>query len=325
MLVGSREQRTAIVLVVSLVTVPAAAAHTDGCERATCDLYGTRVASTDRDVGWATSFFATVPEYGFADEDASGSIDPGETVYLDIGDLSTVDPGDLRLTERPGTTVQAGDGDVGASLAWIDGRPRHADPNGDGVYQVDEPIYLDVDADETVSIGDVRLTPTTSDRPGTLVQAGDPHVGTAYSFLDLEPRFVDLDADGIYDRGDAAYLDHAFAGSVVAGMVRLTGRPTALAVKPVAEAGALPGMSLRATLTDAVLGDGLSGERVAFFAGQSFLCSATTNATGVAACGGALDLALAAAHGDVSAVFEAHAPYRGSAGSAPVLAVPATG
>jgi hypothetical protein len=113
---------------------------------------------------------------------ANGQFDNGEGIYVDIDDSATVSPGDVRVTPvgafPAGSTVAAGDADVGSALVFFGANERFADTvTVNFLYTPGEAIYRDNDDSRSVSIGDTRLTPVGALPAGSVVAAGDADVG----------------------------------------------------------------------------------------------------------------------------------------------------
>ena len=120
---------------------------------------GSTVASGDADHGKsAASLDATL---SFHDKDADGSVDPGETVYLDLDDASTgeVSIGDVILSGAgAGTIIDAGHDALEDPLTVVPGSLAAWDAQGDDRYSAGDAVYLDSDDDATISIGDLKLS-----------------------------------------------------------------------------------------------------------------------------------------------------------------------
>ncbi len=127
-----------------------------------------------------------------------------ESIYRDVGNSGNVSVGDVRLTSAngypAGTTVNAADTDINNSLLPFAVNERHTEwLPANGIYDVGENIYLDLDGDSHVSAGDVRLRyiGPLAVRPGTTVETGDGDICTALvPFLANEKHTGD---DNIYD------------------------------------------------------------------------------------------------------------------------------
>jgi hypothetical protein len=90
-----------------------------------------------------------------------------------------------------------------------------------GVYDVGEAIYVDLDDSATVSAGDVRITAVGAFAAGSVVAAADPDVGTALVPFAANERFADTNNDFAFSVGDAIYRDADNSGTVSVGDVRL--------------------------------------------------------------------------------------------------------
>ena len=172
----------------------------------------------------------------YVDTDASLAYDQLDTVYLDVdGANFVVSPLDIRLTPAAGfpagSQVQVGDGDVGDVLTPIPGRPgvsavRYWDmprssPGGgmpflNGLYDLSEPVYIDMDAPLTagrnvISINDVRLTGYSGCPPGAKVLGSDVDVTIPATGLTPMPNylcsFYDTNGNGNYNAGDHVVFD----------------------------------------------------------------------------------------------------------------------
>ncbi|MDX1610883.1 MAG: hypothetical protein R3185_00855 [Candidatus Thermoplasmatota archaeon] len=283
-----------------------------------CSLFGMRVGATDGDLNSFVDFLGD--ETWFVDHDLDGARDAGEDVLLDLDQDNQVSPGDLRLSgAMAGSWVGQGDADLGQELDRADGELHYLDADGDGHLDHDEGVLLDMDQDATLSTPDLVLS---DGIPGVAAGESIPpgHGSEGASLEELWSgafSFIDADGDGWPSLGDTVLLDVQGDWVVSVGDVRLSGTPTDLTAAPVvqaAPAGATP--HLTAELT-AETGEPLSGRLVLFFAQDTFLCSALTDAQGVARCGDTLDLALAG--NGYTAIFQGGPPYCGSSGTAPGL------
>jgi hypothetical protein len=112
-------------------------------------------------------------------------VDYGESIYRDVDGSDDVSPGDVRLRvwwgaweTAAGTVVQPSDPDLGAVLVPFAAEEKHADPDANGEYEWTEPIYLDLDGSNDVSIGDERLSDVGAYHAGSMVTSGEPDLGT---------------------------------------------------------------------------------------------------------------------------------------------------
>ncbi|MCD6461369.1 MAG: hypothetical protein J7L61_01340, partial [Thermoplasmata archaeon] len=120
----------------------------------------TYVNSYDPDVGLNLTY--DLPHAAVTTGGTSNALDPGTVeAYMDMDDDLTVSPGDIRVTDvgayPSGSTVQAGDTDVGTPLeTWYHARLLGTDDRWDPVL---ETVYEDVDGDHKVSSSDIRASP----------------------------------------------------------------------------------------------------------------------------------------------------------------------
>ena len=159
----------------------------------------------------------------------------GDAVYMDMNGDGVVTIDDVRLsvsdfceeTYQPNTLVEANDCDLGTVLTIGNQRAlRYTDLNGNGGYDTEDPLYLDVDStgglNGQVSIDDIRLT----DAPvcdgdtsfGALgsqklawsrVKSGDPELvgGVNLWFLTNVPRIPTVPGDSGTPRNALGYVD----------------------------------------------------------------------------------------------------------------------
>lgn len=176
-------------------------------------------------------------------------VDPkvGEFIYKDTNLPGNYKVGatDVRLTPvkymgmsyAAGSTVAAGDADVGLTTKTAWGAVKHRDTGATAsYYDFGEYIYRDVDASGTVTAGDVRYSPVPGYLLGSTVAAGDTDVGGALvTFKSGSPNYerwaeyvVDsppLIANGVYDFAhvfvdvmiDTDIPDSSFTGVVGVG------------------------------------------------------------------------------------------------------------
>ena len=168
-----------------------------------------------------------------------GLYENGEGIYLDSDGSGNVTPGDERLTAIPmagaaGTIVANCDADFGHLLVpFVTGvEPRHELHTEqiavDNRFNVGEYVYNDVDNNQRVSVGDVRLSAVTEGAnnyaPGSVVAAGDtdavPRPLTA--FAAMERHAENIFVNGRYDNGEFIYRDNDNSMTVTAGDTRLT-------------------------------------------------------------------------------------------------------
>jgi hypothetical protein len=110
--------------------------------------------------------------------------------------------------------------------------------------------------------------------------------------------------------------DASFAGSTSAAVTEVVlPAPTAMTARP-----ALPALfNLSATLTRAGDGAPLAGQTIRFTAGGTYLCSATTNSSGVATCSGLAGLLAIMLNGGYTASFAGTPSYAASSARGALL------
>jgi PGF-CTERM protein len=204
---------------------------------------GSQVRARDADFGVPLSGPLN-DDLRFFDADGNGALNPGDSVYIDILNAagSVVDVGDLRLAGPAPlagmAVVQASDGDLNRPLGELGAGVDTADADiltfldarNDGAFDEGDLAYLNTDAGgfpEVVEVGDVRLSALLGIYPaGSIVGPADLDVTPQLLFAGLAPNpcFVDDDADGGYDPGEAVLvdMDAACATPVEGNDLRLT-------------------------------------------------------------------------------------------------------
>ena len=201
------------------------------------DDYGTKVAMCDVDNTYRLNPLPAAQQIMYVDT-GPGGYEQGDEVYLDVdgvlvGGVAYVSPLDIRLTPAAdaGSQVQVGDGDVGdALIAPPSGRggvldvmywdmPRSSPGGGmpfvNGLYDLSEPVYIDMDGGGFISINDVRVTQYSGCLPGAKVLGSDVDVTTGPNALIAMPyawdlpkcRYYDTDGNGNYNAGDHVIFD----------------------------------------------------------------------------------------------------------------------
>lgn len=146
--------------------------------------FGSNVMPGDNDLGRLLHDFQCplrlIPNLAFRDIGAvPGAYDEGDPVYLDIDNRNNASLGDVRFTPgasmAAGTKVKPGDQDFDARLLplnnWI---IAYAVINGNGIYSLDDPVYLhNSGSGNTVIPNDIRLTGFSGFAAGTKVRAID--------------------------------------------------------------------------------------------------------------------------------------------------------
>ncbi|HOL83038.1 MAG TPA: hypothetical protein PLK48_03395, partial [Caldisericia bacterium] len=132
----------------------------------------------------------------------------GEYIYFDTNGDGTVNVGDKRLTYVRNyvynTFVASGNIDIGFVLQpFVSAFPaeKHTENiSANTTFDNGEYIYLDVDGDNKVSIGDKRLTPYSTYRALTYVQSGESDIGlTLVVFNSNEKHTEHILGNSLYD------------------------------------------------------------------------------------------------------------------------------
>lgn len=184
------------------------------------------------------------------DPDTNNLIEIQEYIYKDIDGNNKISIGDIRVSEvkifdtsindwiiyPSGSRVQFGDRDLllngtcnyggpGSDLVKFNSLELFVDNNGNGLYDWGEPIYKDVDASGTVTIGDLRLSWVGSYTPNSTVLSGhsdltDPPT-ILTSFQSSPIKFIDNNDDSNWNPGEPLYIDVNGNNQVDIGDVRL--------------------------------------------------------------------------------------------------------
>ncbi len=179
----------------------------------------------DEDESRALSAFPTTPVFAYADAGILGVFDKEDPVYIHVDPSDdTVNENDLRLTPfksyPAGSQVRLGDQDYGYKLKLfgISGMPGaqlvYFDVDGDGVYSLEDPVYLDVGPEYgRIDAGDVRITSYLIYPAGTRVRDSDedndkpaPILPGVLSFMNLNGNINSFGL-AIYDQNDRIYVD----------------------------------------------------------------------------------------------------------------------
>ncbi len=138
----------------------------------------------------------------------------------------------LQADPGAGSLVAAADPDLGLALSSFGNNELHEDVTGPtaGAFDPGETVYLDLDGDNTVSLGDTRLANavTKGFADGSGVAAGDPDLGLA--LVSFAPNELHEDVTGptagAFDPGETVYLDADGDNTVSQGDARLANAVT---------------------------------------------------------------------------------------------------
>ncbi|APH39091.1 hypothetical protein [Methanohalophilus halophilus] len=219
---------------------------------------GTEVEQCDQE----TTFVLNEPDT----ENVNIIVNGGQWYYVDMNDDGLVSSGDVRLTGwhdeyGPNTKVLPGDDDnlLGADELDEQDIITYWDINDNGMYDLYDPAYVDVDNDGLVSVGDIRLTDVppvdvysleNADLGELVMEAGSvndannqrwsvvtsandagqqdkgmtlAHIGSGY--LEDLVGYVDVDASGDWTCPDKLYINQPgdcwFDETVTIGDIRL--------------------------------------------------------------------------------------------------------
>ena len=101
-------------------------------------------------------------------------------------------------------------------------------PEGAQVVTVNGDVYIDMTGgDDRIGAGDIRLTETCCGMPNSKVMPHDnEEIGSVFTILDQDIfTYMDSNANGIFDVGDAIYLDVDDDEEASVGDIRLTASP----------------------------------------------------------------------------------------------------
>jgi len=139
---------------------------------------------------------------GFWDANGNGAFEDGECIYIDTNaglppfpapGVNRVEPGDIRLCgycgDDPNAPLMACDNEIGLPLTYPDNVPvgqrlaGYVDADLNGYYDINDPLYLDMDRSQTVTPDDLRLTGYMGYDPYTVVRTGDADCNVASPIL----------------------------------------------------------------------------------------------------------------------------------------------
>lgn len=133
---------------------------------------------------------------------------PGLPFVLSLMLAGLAMPADAVAPATVLVAVQSGDAALGQSLSVVGAPITFIDAQVDQVANVDEPLYWDLDASNTVSVGDIRLRAFLGQAAGTEVRVSDLDTGrtllatTAWFGTTGGNWFADLDASHSVTGGD---------------------------------------------------------------------------------------------------------------------------
>lgn len=208
--------KAAMMLVLALVSISASSANDELH-------YGSKVMWNDVDLSVALSPFYMGPEFAFWDGGIVGVFDREDVVYINVNpNDDVVSENDIRLTpfgELPaGSQVAKADNDIGKHMMKFGtattprAELRFLDAGGDGAYNLEDPIYLNVVPGE-INSNDVRITNYKGFSAGSRVNDTDSDNGLKTSTLPGMLSFFNANGNinnggyAIYDRGDVVYMD----------------------------------------------------------------------------------------------------------------------
>jgi hypothetical protein len=175
------------------------------------------------------------PRFYFFDADESGSLSPGDTIYLRMHnpDQDRVGISDIRVTalddHAAGTQVRSNDEDVGRALLPLgvaSERLRYVDVLGTDSFTSHDHVFLSTDtARDAAEHGDVRIwSGGTNLQYGTFLGPGAPDATGIIRKLERPVCVQNPDGTAIYRPGVALYLSpmSECTGGVRSGDIRLS-------------------------------------------------------------------------------------------------------
>jgi len=203
--------------------------HDGDCCIDVCESCGTKVAQEDHDAVYVLRP-ATEARIAYHDANDNGVFDLGDTLYVDMVEDEenfVVGSGDVRLTAHheipPNTKVISTDPDHGYTLKILpDGQDvvKYVDLNANDFYDLGDPLYVDTDGDDTVTVADVRLTARSvagyDYSPFSKVQSGDLDVTNSLEDMGHSTGellgYIDSDCSGGWTCPDKLYLQQLKGG-----------------------------------------------------------------------------------------------------------------
>ena len=205
-----------VVVALALAIVPTTSAQT------TQAAFGTVVDSDDGDTTY-TLLAGSPALFCFVDDDASGTFNSDESVYLAVA-CTTVAGNDVRIansgSNAKGSQVRSSNADFGNPLTALPGAGGWYDADGDTFFTAGETWYHDTDASGTVTVNDIVLSGSNA---GNVVTASTSGLNNPLTALAIASTFFDADGSTAYDSGDVVYHDSDGSGDASVQDVRLGG------------------------------------------------------------------------------------------------------
>jgi len=225
--------RAAVSDVAAIIPTPTPTPTPEDC----CESCGTKVEHDQNDTEYVLR--PVDARIAYHDSNSDGDFDSDEVVYLDMlkDDVGpwVIESGDIRLTNfdyiPPNTKVTSNSEDHGYTLRELPGGQAvigYVDIHLNGIYDIEDPLYIDTDDNSFVSVNDIRLTPrivlNTSYGSYSRVQIGDLDIAGPNALHDLITNgdietplstligFVDSDCSGDWTCPDKLYLQQIVGG-----------------------------------------------------------------------------------------------------------------
>jgi PGF-CTERM protein len=171
-----------------------------------------------------------------------GALNLGDPVFLDLDADGVVSTTDIKVTVKGSagsggvpttggsgsyTKVTASDVDIGLAITAIAGYALNVfDANANGILGTGDQAYLDIDGDQLVDPGDIRLNKGSSFAAGSMAKPGDTDTvhqltsfgGTPDSFLAFDDSIA---VDGVVGPTEGLYLDLDASTTVTIDDIRL--------------------------------------------------------------------------------------------------------
>jgi hypothetical protein len=223
----------AVLLVGAVLLLPASA------QTGTTLAAGSVVTAGDADARPTLSGAIAASTYCFVSLDGDTTYDAGEPIFWHRAAACTTNlqSNDVRLTPNAGkpfgSKVIVGDSDFNNPLTAFTTASvmGYYDADGSTSFTTGDSVYLpvnDADGADTLSVGDLRVTPYGTFAAGTVVAAGNPDVNLATiatgfsSAAATDVEFWDTNGDAAFNKDDVLYVDAVGGGTVGVQDVRIT-------------------------------------------------------------------------------------------------------